>query len=120
MSDKNGLLVLTFEDKVVTRFKKFRSGNFFTSGIPTKQQQFPYQLSFDGMLSEATKLIAGYLLNKLQTSVETIAVTCSIGSDLQYVVSITGEAGTGDEGLEPPTRPDEPRGPRVGPKSSEQ
>ncbi len=123
IGSKGGFLCLTFEDKVVIRFKKFKNGNFTTSGIPTKQQQqFAYQLSFEfeGMPPEATKLVVGYLLNELQTSIETIAVTCRVGSDLRWVLDITGEDGGGGEELEPPVRPDEPRGPRVGPKPSEQ
>lgn len=121
IADNRGFLTLTFEDKVVIRFKKFRNKNFVTSGIPTvQQQQYQLQFEFPDLPQAATKLVAGYLLNRLQTSVETVAVTCSIGSDVRWILDITGETDIDDQGLEPPVRSDGPRGPRVGPKPSEQ
>lgn len=120
IGDNRGFLILTIEEKVVIRFKKYRNGNFKTSNIPTRQQlQFAYQLQLPGMPPEATKLVAGYLLDELQTAIETVAVTCSIGPDLQWILDISDEADAGDDTVEPPARPDEPRGPRVGPKPAE-
>ena len=120
VGDNRGFLILTIEEKMVVRFKKYRNKSFKTSNIPTRQQlQFAYQLQLPGMPPEATRLVAGYLLDELQTSIETIAVTCSIGPDLQWMLDISDEADAGEDVLEPAGRPDEPRGPRVGPKSAE-
>src|SRR5215210_6971317 len=72
IGDNRGFLILTIEEKVVVRFKKYRNNNFTTSNIPTRQQlQFAYQHQLPGMPQEATKLVAGYLLDELQTSIET-------------------------------------------------
>ncbi len=120
VGDNRGFLVLTFEDRVVVRFKKYRSRRFRTSNIPTRQQlQFSYQLQLPGMPAESTRLVAGYLLDELETSIQTIAVTCSIGPELQWMLDISGEADTEDDVLEPPTPQDGSRAPRVGPKPGE-
>ena len=120
VGDNRGFLVLTIEEQLVIRFKKYKNGNFTTSNIPTQQQlQFEYQLQLSGMPPEATKLVAGYLLDELQTSIGTIAITCRVGPDLQWMLDISDEADAGGEVFEPFVGPDEPRGPRVGPKPAE-
>jgi hypothetical protein len=71
VSEKHGFLTLTFHDRIVVRFKKFRSRGLWPSGIPTRQQQlFAFQLPMENMPTEVTKAVAGYLLNSLQDEIE--------------------------------------------------
>ncbi|MDP9438009.1 MAG: hypothetical protein M3P49_04600 [Actinomycetota bacterium] len=117
--EKNQLLTLTFEDRLVVRFKKFRDGvNFRTSGITTMQQQlYAYQLPLPGMPHEATKLVTGYVLDELQASIETVAIACSDGSRLEWFLDIT-DAGGADGSVVEPIQPPQPSGPRIKPKPS--
>ena len=119
VTEKNQLLTLTFEDRLIVRFKKFKDdGNFRTSGIPTMQQQlFAYQLPLPGMPHEATKLVTGYVLDELQASIDTVAIACSDGPRLEWFLDITDAGGESDSVVEP-IQPLQPGGPRIKPKPS--
>jgi hypothetical protein len=94
VSDKHGFLTLTFHDRIVIRFKKFRGRGLSTSGIPTRQQQlFAFQLPMENMPAEVTKAVAGYLLNSLQDEIERAAVTCSVGDEREWIIDLEPEAG---------------------------
>lgn len=119
ITEKNQLITLTIEDKLVVRFKKFKDGNYFrTSGIATMQQQlFAYQLPLPGMPHEATKLVTGYVLDELQASMETVAIACSDGSTLEWSLDITDAEGETGAAVEP-IQPAGPSSPRIKPKPS--
>jgi len=117
IADDHGFLTLTIKQRVVLRFKKFRNDSLRTSGIPTAQQQrFELQLQLPGMPPEATKLVAGYLLDEYQTSIALMAVTCIDGPSLEWALDISDEAEPEDQVVEP-IRPVQPSGPRIKPKT---
>ena len=70
------------------RFKKYRSG-LRTSNVSTYQQLlFAWQAEMDGMPPAATKVVAGYLLNRLQDDIDRMAITCSRGPELRWTIEI--------------------------------
>ncbi len=117
LADVHGFLTLTIKDRVVLRFKKYRSDSLRTSGIRNAQQQrFELQMQLPGMPPQATKLVAGYLLDELQTSISLMAVTCVDGPSLEWALDITVEADQEAATVEP-IRPVQPGGPRIKPKA---
>ena len=64
----------------------------------------------------ATKLVAGYLLDDLETSIDQMALTCVDGSSLEWAMYIT-EGEEGGEAAVEPIRPPQPGGPRITPKT---
>lgn len=117
LADDHGFLTLTIKDRVVLRFKKYRNDSLRTSGIRTAQQQrFELQMQLPGMPSQATKIVAGYLLDEFQTSISLMAVTCVDGPSLEWALDITGEADQEEAAAVEPIRPEQPGGPRIKPK----
>lgn len=101
ISEDRGFIIVNIENRMMLRFKKFRNKNLQTGGVPTTQQQFfetQEQLSgqghFDGMPPRMTVIVAGYLLNPLQTGFDRKLIACSIGRTLIWHLDISGEAGT--------------------------
>ena len=87
-----GFLVVVFDGRLVLRFKKYRHG-LRTGGIPTHQQlSFAWQAEMDGMPPAATKVVAGYLLNRLQDGIARMAITCSVGPNLRWCFDIADAA----------------------------
>lgn len=78
---KRGLLVITIDDRIVIRFKKFRNKTLKVARNATQQtiafdsQQL--QLSND-IVQPMTHLVVGYLLDSLDSGIATVAVTCSV------------------------------------------
>jgi hypothetical protein len=111
VSESHGFLTLTFHDRIVIRFKKFRSRGLWTSGIPTRQQQlFALQLPMENMPVEVTKAVAGYLLNSLQDEIDRAAVTCSVGNDREWIIDLEPEVGPEPTTLPTPAPTPSPSG----------
>lgn len=78
------LMLVRIHDRVVIRFKKFRSRSLKTSGNPNQQT-----IAFDshqlelptGSLQPITHLVAGYLLDDLEASIEKVAITCLVDGE---------------------------------------
>jgi hypothetical protein len=88
-----GLFVLDVEGLALVRFKKLRP-NLTTCGIPTRQQQrFAFQQPLPGMPPQATKLVAGYLLNAVEDGIDRLIVTCSVDTRLEWAFEIPPEGG---------------------------
>lgn len=121
LTHRLGFLALVFDSRLVLRFKKYRHG-LRTSNVPTYQQlQFQWQTEIVGMPPAATKVVAGYLLNRLQDDFARMSITCSIGPDLVWVIEIPDApaAATPTPMPEPPNA-GEPTRPVVRPTRTEE
>lgn len=80
---KRGLLVLHFQDRVVLRFKKFRSRTMRTSSNRTRQaERYAEQtLEYDSALIPMVHVTAGYLLDSLALDIERLAITCTLNGE---------------------------------------
>jgi hypothetical protein len=88
-----GLFVLDIQGMALVRFKKLRP-NLTTCGIPTGQQQlFSHQGQLDGMPPDATKLVAGYLLNAVEDEISRVLVTCSVDTRLEWAFDVPPDGG---------------------------
>lgn len=87
-----GFLALTFGDRLVVRFKKFRSKRLKVSQIMTLQQRRLARQELDlGM--NATTVVAGYLLDTLGTELRKLAVVCPLNGENVWEIDLHGEAG---------------------------
>lgn len=84
----HGVLLLNFAGIVLIRFKKLddsRRG----SNIPTRHQRLlSMQLELPELPPEATRLVAGYQLDKLQSSLSDILITCPRGRTVEWFFSV--------------------------------
>ncbi|PZG99772.1 hypothetical protein C1I97_24050 [Streptomyces sp. NTH33] len=87
VSDSRGFLLLTFSDKIVMRFKKFRDGSLRTSGIPT-QQSVEYANQVLPGMDELTHLVAGYLPDDTGIGLRLAAITCTLDKDQLWVLEL--------------------------------
>lgn len=87
VSEKRGVTLLTFSDKIVLRFKKFRDERMRTSGIPTQQSQDYAAQTLPGM-EELTHLVAGYLPDDTGIGLHLAAITCSLDNDQLWVLDL--------------------------------
>jgi len=90
----HGLFTLLIDEVVVLRFKKFNNKRL-SSGIATQQQlafnnQEPEQLELPDMPPNGL-LHVGYQLNKLESGVESVFITCRHGNDNLWTWDITAE-----------------------------
>ena len=88
---RRGLLVLSFEDKVALRFKKFRGRTMRTASNNTGQtEMFNAQaLEFADKVTPMTHVTAGYFLDELGLSIELLAITCMVdGKHLWAAIEI--------------------------------
>ena len=111
LSEDRGFLLLNVEGLLLLRFKKLRS-DLRSSGIPTGQQlKFAHQqLGLAGM-PPMTNLVAGYLLNGLQTKILRATITCSVGSRIIWVLDLPEPGAARILPILPAA--DAPRAPRV-------
>jgi hypothetical protein len=88
VSEKRGFVTLTFDNKLVLRFKKFSSGRLRTSGINTHQRwEFQtQQLHIEGLT--VTTLVAGYLLDSLEQYQKKVAITCPVIDENEWVIDL--------------------------------
>jgi hypothetical protein len=88
LTEQRGFLLVSIEEKLLLRFKKFRTG-LATSGIPTGQQQlFAWQQLTLDQMPEMTKIVAGYLLDDFQRDIARAAITCSIGARRVWTIDL--------------------------------
>ncbi|MEV8565654.1 hypothetical protein AB0436_08760 [Streptomyces sp. NPDC051322] len=106
ISEGRGILLLTFHERLLLRFKKFRSKALKTSGIPTQQARDFATQTLPGM-EELTHIVAGYLPDEAGIDLDRVAITCSIANEMQWVIDL-------DFGLEEVVGLDDGLGP-VGP-----
>ena len=110
VSEERSFLLLTFNQKIVLRFKKFRDKSLKTTSSPTKQAQEYANQVLPGM-EALTHLVAGYLPDELGLTLDKTAITCTLGTDLRWVIELDlgiddGTAGTPVDTLPlPPTQP---------------
>ena len=90
--NKRGLFLVIIEGTVVLRFKKFNKDQR-ASGIETQQMMaFNYQETQQLELPDMPPnglLHVGYRVNKLQTGIEGVYITCRYGNDNLWGWSIT-------------------------------
>jgi hypothetical protein len=110
LTEERGFVLVNVENRLLVRFKKFNR-RMGTSGIPTRQQlQFAHQqLALDG-LGPMTQLVVGYLLDDFELDISRVAVTCSVGSRIMWMIEIPPHVGTL---ADLPTAPAEPLAPIV-------
>lgn len=85
-----GLYMLDFNGELLVRFKKFTSATLGTAGIPTQQRlRFEAQGSLPGTPPDATKAVAGYVLNYAQTEILALALTCSSRGVTHWTIDIS-------------------------------
>ena len=104
---KHGSLHMTVNNAAVIKFKKFRSRKLRTSGIPTNARNlFLHQAGvLDGMV--VTHLVVGYLLDELELTPETIAVTCPLGKGNAWALPL-GPDSAGEGAVPTPIAPANP------------
>jgi hypothetical protein len=107
--DCNLLKLLNVEERALLRFAKFGPGLITSKNSTRQQRDFDGQEPLPGM-PEATHLVAGYVLDPLETKIERMAVTCPYENDnlWSFDIDLGDEAGGTVAELEP--TPDE--GPR--------
>ncbi|MFC9652338.1 hypothetical protein [Streptomyces sp. NPDC056937] len=102
VGDSRGFLLLTFEERIVLRFKKFRDRKLRTSGVPTQQRrEFANQVLPD--MEALTHLVAGYLPDKEGLGLERMAIACSLNDDRLWVLEL--DLGLGETGVTAPVAP---------------
>ncbi|MFJ3794958.1 hypothetical protein ACIPSJ_01580 [Streptomyces sp. NPDC090088] len=87
VSERHGVTLLTFDGKIVMRFKKFRDDKMRTSGLPTQQSQDFAAQVLPGM-EELTHLVAGYLPDDTGIGLHLAAITCSLDDDQLWVLDL--------------------------------
>ena len=96
LTEQRGFLLVSIDDKLLLRFKKFRKG-LVTSGIPTVQHQlFAYQQLTIDQMPEMTSIVAGYLLDTFQREIARVAITCRVGNRRVWTIDLSrpGEGAT--------------------------
>jgi hypothetical protein len=103
VSESRGFLHLTFDERIVLRFKKFRGKGLKTSSVPTQQARSFEMQTLPGM-EELTHLVAGYLPDEAGIDLDKVAITCSLDQELLWVIDLDLGFDDGldlDEGLDP-------------------
>lgn len=111
VSEERSFLLLTFNEKIVLRFKKFRDKSMRTASSPTKQAQEYANQVLPGM-EALTHLVAGYLPDELGLKLDKTAITCMQGSDLLWVIEL--DLGIDDGSIAAPVKPLTPASPQAG------
>lgn len=102
ISDSRGFLLVTFSNKIILRFKKFRDRKLRTSGVPTQQRREYATQVLPGM-EALTHLVAGYLVDEAGLALDRAAITCSLDDDQLWVLEL--DLGLGDMGVPTPVAP---------------
>lgn len=87
ISEERGFLLLTFEGKIILRFKKFRGNSLRTSSVPTRQAQEYAAQTLPGMES-LTHLVAGYLPDEVGIDLKRAAITCPMGNGVEWIIEL--------------------------------
>lgn len=87
--DVGGLFLVEINEKILIRFKKLNDDKM-PNNIPTQQAlDFMEQLELPGM-PHIIRLVVGYELNKLQTGIQAISVTCPRGTKKEWHFELEG------------------------------
>lgn len=87
ISEDRGFLLLTFEGKLILRFKKFRGDSLRTASNPTKQAQEYSAQTLPGM-ETLTHLVAGYLPDDVGIDLKRAAITCPMGNGVEWIIEL--------------------------------
>jgi len=87
VSEDRGFLLLTFGNRIILRFKKFRDGKLRTSPGSSRQAREYANQVLPGM-EELTHLVAGYLPDDVGLDLEQAAITCSVGANVEWVIEL--------------------------------
>jgi hypothetical protein len=86
---RGGLTLLALQHRFLIRFKKLRR-DLRTSNIPTQQSlAFARQQTLPG-IPALTHLNAGYVLNRMQTNIESTHITCPNGKQVAWALPMGG------------------------------
>jgi hypothetical protein len=100
-----GFLTLTIDNQIVLRFKKLKD-NLTTSSIPTRQASlFESQGELPGLPTEATLLIAGYLLDPTGLDISRLVIVCRDESRLIWCHEVEGDEATNTHPMPAPAVP---------------
>jgi hypothetical protein len=88
VAEVHGFITLTFDNRLILRFKKFQGRRLLTSGVRTWQRnRFQYQqLTVEGI--RITTVVAGYLLDDVEQELEKIAIVCPNGRTNEWVITL--------------------------------
>lgn len=103
---RGGLFMLGILGAFLLRFKKLRS-NLRSSNIPTQQSMAFLEQAAIENTPAATHINAGYILNKMQTVIAGMYVTCPAGKRLEWVIDLAQVSGTNVTPM--PQRPVQPK-----------
>ncbi|MBD0735284.1 hypothetical protein [Streptomyces sp. CBMA29] len=87
VSEDRGFLLLTFNEKIILRFKKFRGATLRTSSVPTQQALEYAAQTLPGMES-LTHLVAGYLPDEVGIDLKKAAITCPEGNGVNWIIEL--------------------------------
>jgi hypothetical protein len=87
ISEDRGFLLLTFEEKIILRFKKYRGNSLRTASTPTRQAQEYAAQTLPGMES-LTHLVAGYLPDEVGIDLKRAAITCPTGNGVEWIIEL--------------------------------
>jgi hypothetical protein len=87
MSRRLGFLTLTFDGRLVVRFKKFRGKSLKTSQIMTFQQERLSRQELDLGLN-VTTIVVGYVLDPLGAELTKIAAACPLEGENVWTLSL--------------------------------
>lgn len=121
ISEERGILLLTFNERLLLRFKKFRGKALKTSGIPTQQARNWANQTLPGM-EELTHIVAGYLPDEAGIDLDRVAITCALANEMLWVIDLDFglEEGSGlDDGLGPVGSAPRPLGPTDGQRETQ-
>ncbi len=106
---KGGLFLLGIAGAFLLRFKKLKA-NLRSSNIYTNQSKlFTDQRVIEG-LPDVTHVNAGYILNRMQTAIAMMYVTCPVGTAIKWEIDLAEFCASGNVAEMPtPTQQPKPR-----------
>ncbi|WP_042407513.1 hypothetical protein [Streptacidiphilus carbonis] len=87
VSEDRGFLLLSFSQRIILRFKKYRGATLRTSSTPTRQALEYGSQVLPGMES-LTHLIAGYLPDEVGIGLDRAAITCPTTAGIEWVIEL--------------------------------
>lgn len=87
VSEDRSFLLLTFDDRVILRFKKFRDKSMRIATTSTKQAREYANQVLPGMES-LTHLVAGYLPDEVGIELAKAAITCQVDGEVKWFIDL--------------------------------
>lgn len=91
LSESRGFLLVTIDNRIILRFKKFRGRSLATASVPTQQSRDWALQALPGM-EPVTHLVAGYLPDAAAVGLERIAIVCSFDGYNLWVIDLNTTA----------------------------